>query len=338
LSLQFEQDADIDRAKGSPIALSNPLTVHLVVAATASEDISWTSRLQIPGLEVIHYVADDPSAPYHPPANKGREAIIYHTYFHDFYDQLPDIVLLTHAQEILWHLEPLLSYSLTQTISNLDTLAVQERGYTNLRISWQNACPDHINTTHKGTSGLALEEQSTHDAFLGSFGRGRGLLDEVPEILAQPCCSQFAVTRAAIRSVPREQYTRFIYWLLASDMDDYMLGRTWEHMFQWLFAKKAVDCPIEWKAYCQIYHICFKGKDEYEKYMALENEKAELIDKFDVGIVKTVWNRIFRIGKKELVREIREVTGRINRLREAALERGKDKLKRVSSRELYVDD
>jgi hypothetical protein len=157
LTLQFEQaghrediyapdDApdDAHQDAGPQDAAPDPMSVHLVIAGTTSEDISWTSRIKIPGLEVIHYIADDPSAPYHPPANKGREAMIYHNYFYDFYDHLPDVAILTHAQDISWHMEPVLSNSLTFALSHLDLSAVKERGYANLRVSWENACPRSV--------------------------------------------------------------------------------------------------------------------------------------------------------------------------------------------------
>jgi hypothetical protein len=76
---------------------------------------------------------------------------------------------------------------------------------------------------------------------------------EVPEILATPCCSQIAVTRERIRGVPREQYKHHINWLLNTNLPDNISGRTWEHMWQHLFLQKAIDCPIEHKAYCRLY-------------------------------------------------------------------------------------
>jgi hypothetical protein len=351
LTLQFEQaghrediyapdDApdDAHQDAGPQDAAPDPMSVHLVIAGTTSEDISWTSRIKIPGLEVIHYIADDPSAPYHPPANKGREAMIYHNYFYDFYDHLPDVAILTHAQDISWHMEPVLSNSLTFALSHLDLSAVKERGYANLRVSWENACPDYINTTLKGTSGLELEGQSTREAFLGNFGGAAGLPDEVPEILAQPCCSQFAVTRDTIRSVPRERYAVFIDWLLDSSMDDSMLGRTWEHMFQWLFTRKAVDCPAEWKTYCRMYHICFNGKKDYDRYLGLEELRAELIDRFDVGLLKAVWNSAFGTRKQDLVQQIDVVSRQIDEHIQQARERGKIEINRMGGLEyLYMD-
>lgn len=340
LTIQFEQaeQGKYPKTHHDGPGLS-PMTVHLVIASTASEDISWTSQLKIPHLKVIRYVADDPSAAHHPPANKGREAMIYHSYFLDFYDELPDIAILTHAQDISWHMEPLLSHSLHYTLSHLDLLAVQERGYANLRVSWDNACPAYINTSITGTTALEVESQSTREAFLGNFGDASSLVNEVPAILAQPCCSQFAVTRDVIRSVPRERYASFVNWLLHSSMDDAVLGRTWEHMFQWLFTNKAVDCPIEWKTYCKMYHICFNGQDEYATYTELDSSRADLIDRYDVSILKAWWTWGFGSGRQDLVEEIGVISRKINELVQRALERGRERTTgAIGMESLYLDD
>jgi hypothetical protein len=338
LTMQFEQAERGQEVDVYQPADPSPLKVHLVVAATAAEDISWALKLKIPGFEVIHYVADDQSWPNHPQLNKGHEPTIYNTYFYDYYDKLPDIVILTHAQDVSWHMEPLFNHSLTYALRHLDLQAVMERGYANLRVSWENACPAYINTTLRGDSGIAAEGESTHDAFLANFGHEPELEDDVPEILAQPCCNQFAVTRDAIRSVSKDQFARSLNWIFSTPMNDYTLGRTWEHMYQWLFAKKAVDCPIEWKAYCKMYHICFASADEYQQYMNLEEERAELIDMYDVSPFKAFYFWGLGSGKQRLAEQIGAVTRQIDALAKQARERGTDeKARAISMESLYLE-
>lgn len=99
---------------------------------------------------------------------------------------------------------------------------------------------------------------------------------EIPEILATPCCSQIAVTRERIHSVPREQYQHHINWLVNTNLPDHISGRTWEHMWQHLFLQKAIDCPIEHKAYCRLYHICFGGREQYDEWIELEQGRQNL--------------------------------------------------------------
>ncbi|CAL3970950.1 unnamed protein product, partial [Diplocarpon coronariae] len=83
-------------------------SVNLVVAATTKEDYSWTKDLKVPGMVVVPYIADDLNATHHAQQNKGHEAMMYHQYFYDFYDDLPDISILIHSQQLSWHVEQLL--------------------------------------------------------------------------------------------------------------------------------------------------------------------------------------------------------------------------------------
>lgn len=81
-------------------------SINLVIAATSKENYSWVKKLKIPNLKILPYIAgllrttdidfieltndtDNSSAMYHPSMNKGHEAMIYHQYFYDFYDNLP---------------------------------------------------------------------------------------------------------------------------------------------------------------------------------------------------------------------------------------------------------
>lgn len=91
LTREFEQLEDV-RGGGdhADAGIVSP-TVHLVVAATAAENISWAYKLNIPNLLVIHYVADDPTALHHPTANRGHEAMIYHSYFYEFTTDYPKL-------------------------------------------------------------------------------------------------------------------------------------------------------------------------------------------------------------------------------------------------------
>lgn len=100
-------------------------SVHLVVATTSKEDYSWVKELKVPGMKVIPYVADNTSAPHHAKANKGHEAMMYHQYFYDFYDELPDIAILIHSQARSWHVEALLDqrYAFSRPITDFWRLA-----------------------------------------------------------------------------------------------------------------------------------------------------------------------------------------------------------------------
>ncbi|KAI1778065.1 hypothetical protein F4818DRAFT_284487 [Hypoxylon cercidicola] len=247
------------------------LTVNLVMATLLNDDISWTENIQIPNLNIIRYVSDDMDAEYHPPVpRKGHEALIYHTYMHDFYDNLPDITIFTHGDDTSWHVDAALNSSMAFSLSHLDLEQVMLRQYFNLRVDWVGGCPDWINTTRGVNDASKTEEPYMYKAFRENFNTA-----QVPEILAGPCCSQFAATRNAIRRHPRSQYRSNMDWLILTDWTDYISGRVWEHMWAWLFMGEAVDCAVEWRSYCRMYHICF-GAESRNRFRSLEQERKRL--------------------------------------------------------------
>ncbi|KAF8852022.1 hypothetical protein BDZ45DRAFT_630917, partial [Acephala macrosclerotiorum] len=199
----------------------------------------------IPNLTVIPYIADDPNAAYHPPVNKGNEAISYLTYLYDFYDQLVRNFSLSHI--FIFAGLGSFKHSSKHALNKLDLKEVGERGYLNPRTSWENARPVWINT-----SKLREEESFIRGAIQEIFP-GR----EAPEGLASPCCSQFAITKDRIRSIPGKRYKAAIDWLLNTELESKISGRVWKHLGHWLFLGKDVNCPSEWRALCVWYHICF---------------------------------------------------------------------------------
>jgi hypothetical protein len=246
-------------------------SVHVVLAMTTHQDSRWTANLKVPNLMIAPYMADNENATFHPVANKGNEAMIYLTYLHDFYNELPDIAIFTHGQDYAWHIDEILEQSTANAINKLDLNEVVRRQYVNLRVSWKNACPTWMNTSIELYSReydpmLKAEEPLMKGAFQNIF-----LNTTVPIILAQPCCSQFAVTKEAIRSVPRERYLAAITWLENTPLPSEMSGRIWEHLWQYLFLQRAVDCPDERKTLCSTYHICFETEEDWERWKILED-------------------------------------------------------------------
>lgn len=290
-------------------------TVNLVIASLETDDISWTAKLHLPNLKIVRYVIDSPGAEYHPPLlGKGREALVYHTYFYDFYDKLPDISIMIHPHEDPWHIEGVLQQSMAFTLSHLDLEVVQTRQYANLRVSWTQACPAWIDTTKTPEQALKQEEPHMHSAFVENFGMSD---TEVPFILAGPCCSQFAVTREAVLRNPRHQYKRSMDWLVGTSLSDYISGRIWEHMWPYLFMREAIDCPLEWKVYCAMYHVCFEDRDGPSEYNRLWNEKDAL--KENMEFWREILNPQAGVRARKRIREIEQLLGA---KLQAALQRG----------------
>ncbi|RAL63689.1 hypothetical protein DID88_003732 [Monilinia fructigena] len=227
--------------------------INLVIAAKSKEDFSWVKKLKIPKLKVLPYIADNSSAAYHTKMNKGHEAMIYHQYFYDFYDDLPDISILIHAHERSWHIDSLHSQNIVSALNSLD-----------LR---ESSTPPQAK---KSPAGIP-EQRNMQNSFRANFD-----IYDIPEFLASPCCSQIVVVREVIQAVPRAQYNRHIEWLLESDLKDDISGRVWEHLWHYLFLRKTIDCPIEHLAYCRLYHICFGGKEAYEEWIGLNKGREGL--------------------------------------------------------------
>ncbi|KAK4608945.1 hypothetical protein CLAFUW4_14772 [Fulvia fulva] len=298
------------------------ISVNLVIASQAKDDISWTKKLPIPNLNIIRYVSDDPNARYRPPIlNKGREALMYHTYMYDFYDDLPDITIFTHSEEHPWHMDGVLQQSMSTALSRLNLTAVMERGYFNLKTGWKDACPAWINTTKTPDDWNEREEPFVAWAWSDNFRDD----PPAPEIVAGPCCSQFAVTRDKIRSRDRSQYEWSQEWLKMSDWHDYFTGRVWEHMWPWLFLREAVDCVPEQESLCRFYGICFQDGETLAKWELMWEGRKNATE--SMSFVKEVWSPMVVKEQRLLVEEL----GRYLDLEmDDAIRRGSDEKVRTS--------
>lgn len=239
--------------------------VALVLTTLKNDNVDWTTSITNKTLQVIRYVADDYSAPYHPVVNRGNEAMVILTYLYEFYDKLPDVSIFTHSEDGAWHNDALLEGKNVYTIDHLDLEEVKRRGYANLIIRCPEATRTNV-TYENGYDPIHTEEPFMAQAFQANFPG-----DEVPDILSAPCCSQFAVSREAVRSNEREQYQRHIDWLRKSELTDHLLGRLWEHLWQFLFLGMAVDCPDEYRTMCRQYHICFESAEEMHSWYTLSD-------------------------------------------------------------------
>ncbi|KAK5164042.1 uncharacterized protein LTR77_010133 [Saxophila tyrrhenica] len=253
-------------------------SIDLVLATTARDDTSWTSNLHIPNLNVVRYIANDASARHRPPRPKGNEALMYLTYLYDFYHHLPDIVIFTHAEELPWHVEGTLLRNVSFALSQLDL-----QQYFNLRVTWRAGCPTWIDTTKGPNDWDKEEEPFMREAWTANFGG-----EEAPDLLGGPCCSQFAITRAAVQRQSREQYKQNMEWILRSQWPDRVIGRVWEHMWPRLFTGEPSDCGYKEKeSLCQMYKICFAGDRELREYKELWEERERL--KEQMSFFRAIW-------------------------------------------------
>ncbi|KXT01956.1 hypothetical protein AC579_8058 [Pseudocercospora musae] len=250
---------------GAPVAATRPNStaappnVTLVLATMDYTDNKWIHDelgdvLRPHGdLATAIYVVNDNSAPLHTPANKGHEAMAYLSYMIDFYDSLPDISIFMHGHKTAWHNNDLLDMSSSAMVRYLSREKVQRDGYMNLRCHWNPGCPDHLHPFATEYDEDKSEELLIKDAWMQAFEVEES---QVPEMLAQPCCSQFA-------------YEHFRDWLLASQLTDYVTGRIFEYFWQYMLNKTPVLCPDPRVCYCEGYGVCFESPGEYDMWLEL---------------------------------------------------------------------
>ncbi|CAN8105562.1 unnamed protein product [Discula destructiva] len=270
---------------GSPQALKSlpkntPASISktLVIASTTADDTSWLSFIPpSSNWNVAHYVVDAPLSPSLSiplPADApaaGNEALAYLTYIIDHYNSLSptDVFLFHSAPRRAWH----------QRLDALDELAllrpeyVLRAGYVSLR------CPktsgpvqgcENIVPLKGGKLAVdfgpafARADRKTRlvslgDAFLseegenGEEGQGEGWV--VPERIAAPCCSQFAVSGAAVRKREREWWVDLREWLRNTPVGSGNAGKLMEHLWHLWFGMEAMLCPHFEACQCHVFGV-----------------------------------------------------------------------------------
>lgn len=245
----------------------------LVIASTQDEDVNWIEENfeNYPDVQSTIYTADDLTATNHPPKNKGHEVMIYLTYIIDHYNNLSDVNIFMHSHQLAWHNNELLDLDSAQMISRLSPERVIREGYMNLRCHWHPGCPDWM---HPGT--VEEDDNKQEQTIMARAWSELFPLEPIPYVLAQPCCAQFAVSRERIQALPLARYIFYRDWLLKTDLSDFISGRVWEYIWQFVFSGQTTLCPKEHVCYCDGYGICFGGEMEYQVYLDKQTEKEGL--------------------------------------------------------------
>ncbi|KAF2022293.1 hypothetical protein BU24DRAFT_42049 [Aaosphaeria arxii CBS 175.79] len=336
--------------KGSARPAGDNFTSVLVIAKTKDEDISWMEN-EIPDQPKAIYVADDPTAPLHPPKNKGHEVMVYLSYIIDHYDDLPDVSIFMHAHQFTWHNDDILGNNAAQMITRLSRPRVWREGFVNMRCSWHPGCPDWM---HPGETKENVYKQE--ETLLAKSWSELFPLDEIPKVLAQPCCAQFALSRERIQAMPHSQYVWYRNWLFNTPLPDFLSGRIWEYVWQFVFTGQNIVCPKEHMCFCDQYGSCFGGEDEFKVFIDRKNElggrEAELRDWEEKGkAIKEAqdegrFDEAAQLEKPEpgkdqtLKKEIERLRPIVNKLKDEAYERGKDPKNRAkeAGREWHEGD
>jgi hypothetical protein len=262
---------------GTPKPAGHNYSRTVVIASKSEEDTKWLTHLENdPNLSTAIYVVDDPNARLTVPKNKGHEVMVYLTYIIDNYDQLSDVTIFMHAHQVTWHNNDLLFSDAVEMIQRLSSQKVTRDGYMNMRCHLDPGCPDHIHPsiTNDDNGGNIPEALVIGRAWLELFPDAKA----PPKALSQPCCAQFALSKARIQNLPLARYIMFRKWLLDTDLEDRLSGRVWEYVWQYIFAGVEEFCPIESSCYCDGYGICFGGEDQYQEWFAMRKKSRELED------------------------------------------------------------
>ncbi|KAG9205634.1 hypothetical protein G6514_007239 [Epicoccum nigrum] len=155
-------------------------------------------------------------------------------------------------------------------ISRLSRPRVWREGFVNMRCSWYPGCPDWMHPGATEQNDFKQEEVLLAKSWSELFP-----LDEIPSMLAQPCCAQFALSRERIQAKSHAQYVWYREWLFQTKIPDHLSGRIWEYVWQFVFTGEAVFCPKEHVCFCDQYGTCFGGEDEFNDFVSLKNELAD---------------------------------------------------------------
>ncbi|KAJ5261121.1 hypothetical protein N7478_011716 [Penicillium angulare] len=222
----------------------------LVMGKLRDEDTAWASAELAEWRNYI-YTVDDTNAPTHTPKNKGREALPYLQYIVDHYDDLPAIIVFLHPHRDGW---PAGWHTDTQDNSNVDSVRalqrdfVQEQGFVNLRCQLNPGCPEEIRPFRSPPKPGDTGEKHYAAAWKELFGN-----NNVPDTIAAPCCSQFAVSRDQVLKRPLSDYKRMYNWVLNNDLADTVTSNIMEYSWHIIFGQAPVFCPDTFQCYADVY-------------------------------------------------------------------------------------
>jgi hypothetical protein len=299
----------------------------IVVTRTKGEDTSWIGE-ELPDWDHAIYVADDPTAPLHPPKNKGHEVMIYLTYIIDHYDKLPDVAVFMHSHQFAWHNDNLFAGNAADLLRRLNLNRVIREGYMNTRCGFGPGCPAWMHP------GAVEEDESKQEEIMLARAWGELFPDQpIPSVLSQPCCAQFALSRDRIQSIPRARFVFYRDWLLSTDLSDYIAGRIWEYLWQFIFTGEPVLCIDENVCLCDGYGFCFGGNEEFNNYREVEAKKNEIQQQLDnwmwlsdgIGFDDTVGpDDLGSEAGDALFNQLQEKQQEVIDILAAAMERGKN--------------
>lgn len=133
-----------------------------------------------------------------------------------------------------WHTDSI-DYSNVESVRALQRDFVQQQGFVNLRCQTSPGCPDEIKPFRSPPNTANNAEKHYATAWKQLFGNSN-----VPDTVAAPCCSQFAVSRDQVLARPLKDYKRMYDWVLNNDLPDEVTAGIMEYSWHIIFGQAAV--------------------------------------------------------------------------------------------------
>jgi len=244
--------------------------------------------------------------------------MVYLTYIIDHYEVLRDVTIFMHAHQFTYHNNDLLDWNSAAMVKALSSPKVTRDGYFNLRCHRAPGCPDHLHPANPVQSLNHPEE-----IFFGKAWQELFPGASIPLTVSQPCCSQFALSRERIRSIPLSRYKFFRDWLINTELEDLISGRIWEYVWQYLWMGVEEFCPSEHVCYCDGYGVCFGGEKEYSDWFDVRKERRSLSAELAERRKEPDSNRT--LGEESIIQARIDAMGKeMDAGKMHAIERGKD--------------
>ena len=256
--------------QGNLQGVNSSCSFALVVSRQANDDVSWISD-HLPHIDHYIYTADLANGTLHNPLNKGHEAMVYLTHIIGNYGNLADVNVFMHKDRFTFHNEDLLGFDSVKMINRLRGVHVINNGYTNLQCAWLKSCPSWLNSSEV-LPNMERQEQVYLARAWDELFPSEGL----PDMLAAPCCAQYAVSKDRIAAIPLAKFIYIRDWLMKTPLTDYISGRLWEYLWHYLFTGEYIRCPAESDCLCDVYGICFSGEEGLKTYRQLHLTKEGL--------------------------------------------------------------
>lgn len=295
---------------------------NLIIASVAKDNLTWLYD-GLPEVKTTVYVADDPNAEFTVPVNKGNEVMVYLTYLIDHYDRLPDVMIFLHAHQFTYHNPHVMGANTLLMVDTLSPQRVIREGYMNMNCgSWQtDTCPATIRPKEIYPSNYPSNQFAK--VFTELFP-----LNDVPDVLSQHCCGQFALSRERVLQIPQKQLVKYRQWMLDTRYVNKESGYFWEYLWQFVLTGRPVYCPDKNVCFCDGFGYCFGGKSEFRDYHTAFAAKERIREDIRRMEERTAAGENLTDAEVRQMDASKRVVGglitQIDLSVKAALERGKD--------------